>query len=361
MFFEKVKSLLFRLIVFLGIFCFFPLSLKAASIRLEIFCDGQLQPLDAQEWGRALNSAGFQGVQIRGGDGSDVLDIYELGPDTYRVSGMLMKNSQILLPGNARFSVGRVREMKSYLEEQILLMRETQTSEIGSGSSIENGLTKESESISGDRSDREFLFQDLAEPVGFRTQGVSRKKVLQKLSKNFRAEIRFPKSIRNMFDESDLVTEELEDVARGTALVYVLRYLGYCVIPERAETGGYFLKVVSAAKSDPDKILSVGYSVEDPSISKLHERFQANVDGVSASVILESLQKRLEIPFLFDFNSMAGLRIELEKVIIQQKPAKISYRQLLDAVLYQARMKREVRMDEAGKVFFWMTTIRKAE
>ena len=41
------------------------------SIRLEIFCDGQLQPMEAQQWGRELSGAGFQSVQVRAGAGAD--------------------------------------------------------------------------------------------------------------------------------------------------------------------------------------------------------------------------------------------------------------------------------------------------
>ncbi len=366
MFCRKVKIYQVAAIGFCGIFChwlFFSSILWADSIRLEIFCDGTLQPIEAQEWGSALNSAGFQRAQIRGGDSSDALDIRELGTHSYLVSGMLMRNGQLLLPGNARFSISRVREIKPYLEKQIALMREEQTLESASVPEKESALRVNSSSgyaFDGGE-EQEFLFRDLAEPVGFRTKGISRKKVIQKLANRFRSPIRFPKSIWKKFDESDLVTEELEKVARGTAFVYVLRYLGYCLVPEEDENGKYFLRVVSAEKADSDQILPVGYSVENPSVSTLHERFQANVDGATVALVLDSLQKRLEIPFLFDFNSMAGLGIELEEVVVRQKPAKLSYRQLLDAVLYQAQMKREVRTDESGNIFFWMTTIRKAE
>lgn len=365
MFCEKIKKRLFSLIVFCEIFCvlhFFSSVSWADSIRLEIFCDGPLQPMDAQEWGSVLNSAGFQGVQIRGGNGSDVLDIRDSGADSYRVSGMLTKDNQLLLPGNARFSIRRAREIKPYLERQIAFLRENRTAESASSEmEIASGANSGLSYGSDGGAEQEFLFRDLAEPVGFRTKEVSRKKVIQKLAKSFQTEVRFPKSIRQMFDDSDFVTEELEKTSRGTAFVYVLRYLGYCLVPEKDENGRYFLQVVSAEKADPNRILPVGYSVENPTVSTLHERFQANVDGATVALVLDSLQKRLEIPFLFDFNSMAGLGIELEEVLVRQKPAKISYRQLLDAVLYQAQMKREVRTDEAGNIFFWMTTIRKAE
>lgn len=316
------------------------------AIRLEIFCDGPLQASEAQQWGRELNSLGFEGVRIRSGDSSDALDVQPLGGNAYRVSGMLMTNSQILLPGNARFSLSRIREMKPYLEEQILALRQAET-DAAAGEAAQGN--------------HDELFQDLAVPVGFRTQGLSRKKVLQKLAGSFESHVRFPSSIRKVFEDSDLVTEELQDVARGTALVYVLRYLGYCVVPEPSDSGnGFTLKIVASNQADAQRILPVGYAVESATPDALYERFQANVDGASAATVLDSLQKRLKIPFLYDFNSMAGLGIEPADVIIRQKSGKFSYKQLLDAVLYQTQLQREVRTDEAGHVFFWLTTIKSA-
>ena len=322
-------------------------SAEEISIRLEIFCDGPLQPMAAQQWGSALNSLGFYGVQIRGGDSSDVLDIRPLGGGLYAVSGMLTSGDRILLPGNVSFSLGQIRGMKPYLEEQILLL-------------------EQSEAASADTADtqaeRDALFQELAEPVGFSTRGVSRKKVLQELAHSFETHIRFPVSIRKMFDGSDLVTEELRSVSRGTALVYVLRYLGYCVVPEKNESSaGYTLRILPADQADPQRILPVGYPAETASPDVLFERFNANVDGVSAARILNSLQERLDIPFLYDFNSMAGQGIELEEVTIRQKPGRFSYKKLLDAVLYQAKLQREVRIDESGQVFFWISTIRSSD
>ncbi len=355
---QKRKVFLFFLLgIFYTIIPFFPFSRmqtisaqtvsQEISIRLEIFCDGPLQPMEAQQWGSALNSLGFYSVQIRGGDSSDVLDIRPLGGGLYAVSGMLTAGNRILLPGNVSFSLGQVRGMRTYLEEQILLLQQ---------------LEAETAEPADTQAERDALFRDLAEPVGFSTRGVSRKKVLQELAHSFETHIRFPVSIRKMFDDSDFVTEELQTVSRGTALVYVLRYLGYCVVPEKNESStGYTLRILPSEQADPQRILPVGYPAETASLDVLFESFNANVDGASAARVLNSLQERLDIPFLYDFNSMAGQGIELEEVKIRQKPGRFSYKKLLDAVLYQAKLQREVRIDEAGQVFFWISTIRSSD
>ncbi|MDO4630236.1 MAG: hypothetical protein Q4C70_13740 [Planctomycetia bacterium] len=357
---------------FFAVFCVDFSFSQNTLIRLEIFCDGQLQPTAAHEWARELNSLRFQSVQIRAGDSTDVLDIQPIGDRMYHVSGMLTRGNRILLPGDASFSLGQVRSIKPYLEELISALESDLAATQAAEEAERSGASAQSETA------QDTLFTDLAEPVNFSTQGISRRKVLQKLSRQFDSRVQFPKSIQTAFDEEDLVTEELNGIARGTALVYVLRYLGFCVVPVRAETSetseraragagtgtsdtsetGWILRVVAADRVNAADILPVGYPAEKATPDVLFERFQANVDGATAETVLNSLQKRLDIPFLYDYNSMAGRGIELNAVTVKQRAGKFSYKQLLDAVLYQAQLQREVRTDEAGRVFFWISTIR---
>ncbi|MCR5164081.1 MAG: hypothetical protein K6C40_08705 [Thermoguttaceae bacterium] len=325
------------------------------SIRLEIFCDGQLQPMEAQQWGRELSGAGFQSVQVRAGASADALDIQPLGSGFYSASGMLTKNNQLLLTGGRRFSLSECRQVKPYLEEKILEMEQAEAEE------------KEEKAAEGVQ---DVLLRELSVPVGFRTKGFPRKLVFKQMLQSFRIPIRVPSSLKKAFDDEDLVEEELKGVARGTALAYVLRYIGYCVQPERAEdqkngaagaNGGLSLRIVSAPNADAKKMIPIGYAAPRATVDELSESFEANVDGASAKRVLDSLQDRLDVPFLYDYNSMAGLGIEPADVVIHQKPGKFTYSRLLNAVLFQAQLQREIRVDEAGNVFFWITTMKSAD
>ena len=313
------------------------------SIRLEIFCDGQLQPMEAQQWGRELSGAGFQSVQVRAGASADALDIQPFGDGVYAASGMLTKNNQLLVTGGRRFSLSESGQVKPYLEEKILELEQAEV------------VQKEEKAK---EETRNALLEELSAPVGFRTKGAPRKLVLKQMLQSFRIPIRVPSSMKKAFDPEDRVEEELKDVSRGTALAYVLRYIGYCVQPERAEDGGVLLRIVSAPNADAKKIIPIGYAASNTKVEELYETFQANVDGASAKRVLDSLQDRLDIPFLYDYNSMAGLGIEPADVVIRKKPGKFTYFKLLEQVLYQADLQRETRVDETGKVFFWITTMK---
>ena len=316
------------------------------AIRLEIFCDGQLQPMEAQQWGRELSGAGFQSVQVRAGASADALDIQPLGAGFYTASGMLTRNNQLLVTGGRRFSLSECRQVKPYLEEKILEMEQAEAEE------------KEEKAAEGVQ---DVLLSELSVPVGFRTKGFPRKLVLKQMLQSFRIPIRVPSSMKKAFDPEDLVEEELKGVARGTALAYVLRYIGYCVQPENTEEGRLALRIVSASNADAKKMIPIGYAAPRTTVDELSESFEANVDGASAKRVLDSLQDRLDVPFLYDYNSMAGLGIEPADVVIHQRPGKITYRRLLDAVLFQAQLQRETRVDEAGNVFFWITTMKSAD
>lgn len=320
------------------------------SIRLEIFCDGQLQPMEAQEWGRELSGAGFQSVQVRAGASADALDIQPLGDGLYVASGMLTKNNQLLMTGGRRFSLSESRQVKPYLEEMILEMEQAEAAAVA-----------EEEEEKAEEGTRDALLEDLSVPVNFSTKGKPRKLVLKQMLQSFRIPFRIPTNIKTAFDSEDLVEEELKGMARGTALAYVLRYIGYCVQPENTEDGRILLRIVSAPNADAKKMIPIGYAAPEFRVEELSESFEANVDGASAKRVLDSLQDRLDIPFLYDYNSMAGLGIEPADVVIRQKPGKFTYNRLLNAVLLQTRLQRETRIDEAGNVFFWITTVKSAD
>ncbi|MDO4574832.1 MAG: hypothetical protein Q4D98_06420 [Planctomycetia bacterium] len=309
-------------------------------IRLEIFCDGPLDPMAAQEWGAALQSCGFQSVQLRGGDASDVLDIQATVPGEYKVTGMLTRKNMLLLPGQASFSRGRIREIQPYLEEKI--------------DALAQAAPPESPKPERSKPAPDVFFAELSEPVGFATQGKARKLVLRDIVRLLPGKVRVPDTIRDVLDSEDKVTEELESVSRGTALAYVLRYVGYCLVPETSPSGPT-LRMVPAEKAGNAKILPIGWETSDE-VESFHEKFNANVNGAKVYTVLEALSKRLEVPFLYDYNALARHGIELTEVAVKQRPAKVSYRELLDLIAFQVSLRWELRVDDAGRPFVWFTT-----
>jgi hypothetical protein len=208
-----------------------------------------------------------------------------------------------------------------------------------------------------DAKDFARLQADLAPPLGFNTQGVSRADVIRQVAKGMStplvADPRLAESL-----SKDLVAEDLSTLSRGTALAYVLRSPGLCLVP-----GGVSGRVsLSIVEAKPDlQIWPIGWEPKKPARDVKPDMFEllpVNVSGVSVTTVLDAVGKRLEMPILLDHNALARHGIEPDKVIAELKPSRSTYSIMLRQVLFQARLKGELRVDDADRPFMWVTSLK---
>ncbi len=64
----------------------------------------------------------------------------------------------------------------------------------------------------------------------------------------------------------------------------------------------------------------------------------------------------MKLQMLFDEQALLVKNIDPAKVKINIPAAKIGYAAVLDRAMFQAGLKHEVRVDDAGKPFVWVTT-----
>jgi hypothetical protein len=66
------------------------------------------------------------------------------------------------------------------------------------------------------------------------------------------------------------------------------------------------------------------------------------------------------MPLVFDRNAMAlhGIKLAAVKANVPEK--RMTYSQVLSRVLAPAKLRYELRVDEADRPFVWVTTIRKS-
>lgn len=342
------------------------------DIRLEIFCDGKLAPMAAQQWGEALNKrdANFQGVQIRGSGSQEELDVVNLGGKSWTARGMLDRNDKVQLPGGRTFTVGQTRQMYPYLEELIdaqLARQEVEKVAAQAGMPVPaerlpfglNALAYED------------MFAALEKPVGFQTLNMRRTAFLSRVLKALGHRVELDAECRKTLaavpapdEEEDLITEELSTLSRGTALTYALRYVGMCLVPgvETDKPDAKLVFRVVPAKNNPPEIFPVGHDLQTPLVESfpvMLDVFVANVNGAAVSDVLAAVSGRIAAPILYDYNNMARFGIETSQVTVKFKPKRVSYNELLDAILDQADLQKEVRVDEAGNVFLWVTPVKK--
>lgn len=342
------------------------------DIRLEVFCEGQLAPAAAQQWGAELNKrdANFQGVQIRGASTREELDVVSMGGKSWTARGMLKRNDSIQLPGGRAFTVGQSRQMYPYLEELIdaqvaRLEAEKVAAQTGVPVTVQRlpfGLNAQA---------YEDMFAALEQPVGFQTLNMRRTvfltRVLKALGHRLELDADFRKTLAAApadDDEDDVITEELSTLSRGTALAYTLRYVGMCLVPgvESDKPDAKLVFRIVPAKNNPAEIFPVGHDLQTPLVESfpvMLDVFTANVNGATVSDVLAAVSGRIAAPILYDYNNMARFGIETSQVTVKFRPKRVSYNELLDAILDQADLQKEVRVDEAGTVFLWVTPVKK--
>jgi hypothetical protein len=159
--------------------------------------------------------------------------------------------------------------------------------------------------------------------------------------------------------QEEQVAEELAELACGTALACVLRPAGLCLAPAETDDGKLQYEIV---RSRPElELWPVGWPPERPDRDLVPEMFElrnVNVQDVAVTVVLREVGGRLKLPVLMDHNAMARHGIEPDKALVSLPRTRTTYSILFRKVLFQARLKHELRVDEAGRPFLWVTTIK---
>lgn len=318
----------------------------AGRVKLELFADKQASITSQQAWLRELSAAGISDLRIRTGSPEEVgIEVLGSQPDvTYLVTGLITTGDELVFPGR-RFRLAEAPQVARWL---------TQLAEKG----IEE-KHEESRGAFGLRPEEfEKARKDLAQPVGFSTKEADRAAVVRKIGEQLTVPLRIEARLSDS-DEESKVAEELSGLSCGTALACLLRPAGFGLVPQSQGRGGLEYRVV-AAKRGTD-VWPVGWPPEKPLpriLPALYESFNANIQEVPVTTVLDAMAKRLNLPFLFDHNALARHGIEPGKKMVNSPQSRITSNQLLRKVLSQAGLKGEVRLDEAGKPFLWVTTVK---
>jgi hypothetical protein len=87
----------------------------------------------------------------------------------------------------------------------------------------------------------------------------------------------------------------------------------------------------------------------------LFEILNAQIEGYTLAETLAAIGPRVKIPFYFDRAAMDANDIELSKIQVQVPRTRTSYKRVIDRALSHARLGSQVRVDESGKPFLWIS------
>ncbi len=320
----------------------FAIAQRQPRVQLEIAVDPRLPPTTQQEWMRRLAAAGIERMRLRTGLPDERPEIRALGddPPDYAVRAIITSANELLEPG-VRFRAAEAEQLKKWLEDL-----------------LEQGppdARPQRTPLGVDIIRFQAIHQDLARPVTFSTANRPRGEVFSALVKMTKFAVVADPVVRNKIGE-DPVTAELQGFALGTALAYLLRSKGLALVP-RADAAATTLVVLPARKGMA--AWPVGWPPEGPeteSLPKLLEFLTVDITNSPISEVVQAVSQRIDLPYLWDDVALARFGLRPEEALVNVPQTKTTHYRLLKQTLFQAKLRGEIRLDEAGRAFLWITS-----
>jgi hypothetical protein len=329
---------------FFLVVCFAATASAAPRVELELALEPGFQPTIMQQWHETLAAAGADNFRL-GGNNLRKIEIETVpgaaGPH-YRVLGVISQRGELLVPGG-RFAVsdkGGVARWVAGLKT--------------AGPPRKPGEKPAPFGMPAAQLD--LAAHDLAKVVDFSTAGITPIELLTQLGNKLAYQVTAEPAVAEQLRRSEKIPGELKGLACGTVSAAVLRRDGLALVP-KVSTGGQIEYLVEKAREGQD-VWPVGWAPERPLpelLPDLYSLRNVQIDGNPASQVLQIVADRVKLPMIFDEQSLVLKKIDPSKVMVKIPEAKISYEGVLGRMLFQAGLKHEVRLDDAGKPFLWVT------
>lgn len=314
------------------------------QIEIEIWVDQRAPTGTAQQWAEIMNSAGANRVTVKVGklDRPTIEQFTLANSEIIKAQGKV-EGTRLLLPAES-FSAGDRYKIKAWVER----IRDDGV-EVGLGEKQAFGLTAPQ---------LVDLHQTLSVPVRFKTQGASASQSLNKIAQQLDTQFVFDQAASQALSGSETILEELEGFSVGTAIAIIVRPLGLVFQPQRQQ--GQPLKLMLVDSQSSGEHWPIGWPIEVMPVRaapKLFERLDLEIRSFPLKGTLDAIEKRTGISFIYDQNSMARQGIEIEETKVTFVKQKATYSSAINNMLGQTkpRLKYEIRMDEAGKTFLWIS------
>jgi hypothetical protein len=324
----------------------FPAAAQPARSRMQmeiIFEPSLTANAAAQKWTKALGDLGVAGIRFRPMQNGDQITIKSEGSgDTaiYQVTALL-NNRGALVTSAGQFTLSDSAKLKKWLDD-------VQAGGGQPGVRTVFGL-----------SSKQFddVKRQLSMPVGFSTKGLRPEKVIEQIRAMLKLPLAIDPAIGQALAADEPVRDEFQALSLGTSLAALARPAGGVLLPQ---TSGSAIGLALTAPPASGDAWPIGWppEIKDESkiIPKLFDFTHVDIDGVPASRAIDAIASYLKVPLLFDYNSLVKQRIDLKKPV-KVAPGQSYYRRILDRVLFQVGLKADVRLDDAGMPFLWITTL----
>jgi len=301
----------------------------------------------SKEWYELLTGLGVERLRIHSADGGEQPKIDNVGPaqsPTYQVQGLIKSNNTLLLP-NGKFTVRDRAAIKQWIEK------------LGAGGV--RGLSGKKNPFGLEPDALRSVMADLRKPIDFSTTGLSIEDLVKRVGEG-RA---YPLAIDAEAAKTAAATkidDQMQGVAIGAGLAAAVRPAGFVLQPRQTARGVEY----RIGKPDSGEFWPIGKIPRERNADlapKLFEMEDIEITDTPAAEALAAIVERIAIPCLLDYNAMAAEGVEPAKAKVTLPAKRLAYGTALQRALFQARLKWELRVDDAHKPFLWITTLRAAQ
>lgn len=316
-----------------------------AWVSLTIVTERGVPATSQRDWLEMVTAAGADDVRLRAHQPGDKPSLDESGTNDrprYQLVGVLDGRGQLLLPGGS-FGIRSRAELRDYLERLSADGAEGVTADRGAF-----GLT---------RGQTTLMHDDLVLPLDTKTTGLALVDVIKAADKVTKLDFRMDDAAWRLVNDAAPIEAEFNELTIGSALAMMLKREGLVLIPTK-QRGEAVVHRVARAQDVKGETWPIGWK---PNRSRgelapaLSQRINAEIEGYSLSEAMDSIAPRMALPVYWDHATMAAKKIDPQQVQVKLPRQNTPLGRVVDRLLFQARLRGDLRVDEAGTPFYWIS------
>ncbi len=153
--------------------------------------------------------------------------------------------------------------------------------------------------------------------------------------------------------------QSLESFSRGTAFAMLLNEYGLGFRPVRKPSGE--IEIAVFPLQETTEVWPVGWQLKNSkqkTAPSLFELVPVDLDNLPILDVLTAISVKTKIPVRYDHYRIEAHGIDLKKTRVNYPPRKTSWSLLLRGVTNPNRLTYDLKIDELGQPFVWITTLK---
>ena len=315
----------------------------ALPIELEVAAQADAPFGALQSWHAILAEMDLARLRLRGAHGGDQPRLEVLGSGAavrYRLLGVITRRDELVLPGG-KFSSGDRAKLRAYFAE---LPQRVQQEQDPPG---RFDLTQ---------SQFEQVLADLTRPFAESTLDGAPHELVAAITRDFALPLAGAPAARTALRDAAPFAAQLQGLSSGTVLAAVLRSAGWQFAPQKL--GNDPLTLRAAPLDDATESWPVGWKpVASPrqTAPAMYRITNIEIENFTLDKALAALAPHMAVPLVIDSWALTAAQIDPAQAAVRLPRRRTFVRHAMDGILSQSRLAGELRVDENGRPFYWIT------